>query len=188
MRKTAVMKYLLVCIPLILLAGCIEKHNNDLDDPNRVWEMWSIPSPKKYKGDSIFNMVDFIFSPQDAKRANVVTDFYNDYENQYFAIDSTELKSLKKILRRYLEKDKGNAYYPFAYYFRQYIGYELDGIKYVYVNLFTHYKCKGKSHPKIDKEIYSEDTGNYDFGYIIIDLNVNDVIESNFINTHHPRY
>lgn len=161
----------------MLLAGCIKKENNDSDE---VWEKCPGTDPGEYKGDSIFNMIDFIFSPQEGEKANVMKDYF--LEVQYFAIDSTELKSVKTVLRRYLEKDKGNAYYPFVKYFRQYIGYEYEGNRYVYVNLFTHYRCKGKSHPKIDKEIYKENEGCYDFGYAIIDLDINDIIECRFIN------
>lgn len=182
MRKTTMMKHLLVCIPLILLAGCIEKRNNDLDDPIHVREWCSVPSSKKYNGDSIFNMVDFVFNPQDGKKSNILD---NNFDVQYFVIDSAQLKSLKTILRRYLEKDKGNAYHPFVEYFRQYIGYELYGHKFVYVNLFTHYRCIGKSRPNIYKELYTEDSGHYDFGVIIIDLDLGDVVKSDFINTHH---
>lgn len=171
------MKCLLFFIPLILLVGCIEKGNNDAD---KVWEKWTQTDPEEYKGDSIFNMVDFIFSSQDGEKANVLD---NCYDIQYFAIDSAELRALKMTLRRYLEKDKGNAYHPFAKYFRQYIGFEYEGNRYVYVNLFTHYQCKGKSHPTIDKEIYTEKNGRYDFGHVIIDMDINDVIECSFINT-----
>lgn len=169
--------YLIFIFLLLGLASCNKKHNVDkgfnMDDPNVVYDM--------YAGlYSYFdNHVDNIFNSQDGKKANVIKNIPAE-EIQYFTVDSTELKSIKKCLYNFLATN--DSLYTLKHYYRQYIGYKLGNNKFVYVNLFTHIQCRGEAQPAIHKTVYTKNEGQCDFGHIVINLYSNEVMECEFIN------
>lgn len=172
------MKYYLIFIFLILgLASCNKEQDTgrggDMDDPNFVYDMYA------WEYSLFESHINKIFSSQDGKKANIIKGHPTE-KIEYFTVDSTELKAIKKCLYNFLAAN--DSLYTLKRYYRQYIGYKLNNNKFVYVNLFTHVQFRGESTPDLLKKIYTEDEGQCDFGHIIINLKTDEVTECEFIN------
>jgi len=67
-------------------------------------------------------------------------------------------------------------------YYRQYIGVESNGKKYIYVNLFSRYICRGEYMPNIWGVLYTKEEGKFDYGHMVIDENAKEIVQYSFIN------
>lgn len=153
----------------LMLISCNGKKNTnnwrEMDDSNVISDNFAKDVNEEYR--------DIIIGEADGERNTIIKQLpYDDI--QCFAIDSTELISAKKLLNESLRNY--DSIPALDNFYRQYLGFKSCDNKFVYVNLFSHYLVRGELHPALDKVLYSEDSGGNNFGYAIIDLNSDSIV------------
>ncbi len=166
-------KVYIYSLTFLMLISCHGKKNttnwHEMDDGNIITDNFAKDENEEYR--------DIIIDAADGERNTVVKQLPYDFI-QCFTIDSTELVRVKELLNKSL----GNcdSIQTLDNFYRQYIGFRSCDNKFVYVNLFSHYLVRGELHPALEKVLYSENSGGNNFGYAIIDLNTDSIVNIHF--------
>ncbi len=113
----------------------------------------------------------------------------------FYALSDNDFSLAKNILKEYFAKhlyekayNKNETPLQFSEYFRQYIGYTINGSLHVYVNLFTHLPvipepdCLCTIVPSQRVLIY-EDNGGVNYGTVIINMDKKEVVSFKLSDT-----
>lgn len=120
---------------------------------------------------------DWEFSVESCKMSGVAKGSHGE-KCEYFEVDSADVQSIKRYLNIFFANN--DTLKPFKDYFRQYIGYKTIHERYVYVNMFAYFRHFGDAIPDIQQYIYEEDSGGYNFGYVIMNIDTNEIVDIKF--------
>lgn len=169
------MKYIYLIFLTVCLSACCNRKPKptitiQMCDINDVWYFYAWRCATDRGRDLIFNK-------EQCEKSKVLSDTFVG-QCLYYQIDSAEVVLAKAILRKFINDNETLP--SLNNFFRQYIGVKANGKTYIYINLFTHVMVRGEYWPWIEGELYTKDEGKNDYGFIVIDKELEAVTKYHF--------
>lgn len=167
------MKQFIFFLIFVAIASC----SNNKTEYKQISFYSETPEYDDWASEQFLWNRDFILDSVSSSKSGV-GETLTGRQCKYFMLDSLELENVKSGIGAFLAHN--DTLHPLEHYYRQYIGFRQNNEKYAYINFFAYYHRFGDLIPDIYHSIYSPDSTGYNFGYIYMNMESNEIIEAIF--------